>query len=296
MAKVVFIYDGIKTDIYCNITDTIKEIVEKYSSKIQIDLNTLIFLYGGSILEINNTKLTFKDIANQIDLENKSMSILVNKLELYKTSPNYKMSEEVGKTKPKIKQILEKYLDDRDYLEDKVDRWKNAILSECNSLFSTYKEYKTFITLIIRDENQKNIDYKYQWFSGYKFYFTVEFKTQSIHGYIIVILFRKDIKRIDEDVSKYFEALKNEFLNLAEGRKYKIFKEKYYKMLKEKISEIRNKFSFELFPFHILSNTFFKASIGFIIVNKDKNDSFISETIKTDNINFYLLLAKVGNN
>ena len=43
MAKVLFIYDGIKTDIYCNITDTIKEIVEKYSSKIQIDLNTLIF-------------------------------------------------------------------------------------------------------------------------------------------------------------------------------------------------------------------------------------------------------------
>ena len=247
-------------------------------------------------MKINNNKLTFKDIANQIDLENKSISILVNKLELYKTSPNYKMSEEIGKIKPKIKQILEKYLDDRDYLEDKVDRWKNAILSECNSLFSTYKEYKTFITLIIRDENQKNIDYKYQWFSGYKFYFTVEFKTQSIHGYIIVILFRKDIKRIDEDVSKYFEALKNEFLNLAEGRKYKIFKEKYYKMLKEKISEIRNKFSFELFPFHILSNTFFKASIGFIIVNKDKNDSFISETIKTDNINFYLLLAKVGNN
>ena len=77
MAKVVFIYDGIKTDIYCNITDTIKEIVEKYSSKIQIDLNTLIFLYGGSILEINNTKLTSKDIANQIDLENKSISILI---------------------------------------------------------------------------------------------------------------------------------------------------------------------------------------------------------------------------
>jgi len=71
MAKVVFIYDGIKTDIYCNITDTIKEIVEKYSSKIQIDLNTLIFLYGWSILKINNNKLTFKDIANQIDLENK---------------------------------------------------------------------------------------------------------------------------------------------------------------------------------------------------------------------------------
>ena len=88
------------------------------------------------------------------------------------------MSEEVGKTKPKIKQILEKYFDNKDYLEDKVDRWKNAILSECNSLFSTYKEYKTFIALIIRDENQKNIDDKYKWFSGYKFYFTVEFKTK----------------------------------------------------------------------------------------------------------------------
>lgn len=295
MAKVVFIFDGIKTDIYCNITDTIKEIVEKYSSKIQIDLNILIFLYGGSILEINNKKLTFKDIANQIDLENKSMIILVNKLELYKTSLNYKMSEELGKIKPKIKEILAKYLDDRDYLEDKVDRWKNAILNECNSLFSTYKEYKTFIILTIRDETQKNNDFNYHWFSGYKFYFTLEFKTKSIDGFIIVVLFKKDIKRIDEGVSKYFEILKNEFLNLAEGRKYKIFKEKYYIMLKEKISQIKKKFSYEIFPFHILSNIYFKASLGFIIINKDKNDSFMCEEIKTDNIYCYLLLAKVGN-
>ena len=45
------------------------------------------------------------------------------------------MSEEEGKTKTKIKQILEKYLDDRDYLEDKVDRWKNAIFPSINFIF-----------------------------------------------------------------------------------------------------------------------------------------------------------------
>lgn len=85
-------------------------------------------------------------------------------------------------------------------------------------------------------------------------------------------------------------------MNLSEGRKYLIFKEKYFKMVREKISDIRKDFGCELFIFYELSNKNIIATRGLTISNKDKNDIFLNELIKVEDYSFYLLLAKVGNN
>ena len=148
---------------------------------------------------------------------------------MYKSTPDFIMTEYIDNIKPKIHFILSKYLDDRKYIENSVDKWKDAILNECNSIFVSNKEYKAFIYLMIKDEKQKQMDFLRNWSEDYKYYIPIKFKTNSIFGFIIIILLKRDHKRINKDISNSFKIIKNEFLNLAEGRNYEIFKSKYFK-------------------------------------------------------------------
>ena len=214
---------------------------------------------------------------------------------MYKSTPNFLMTEYIDNIKPKIEFILSKYLDDRKYIENSVDKWKDAILNECNSVFISNKEYKAFIYLMIKDEKQKQKDFLRNWFRDYKYYIPIKFQTNAIFGFIIIILLKRDYKRINKDISNSFQIIKNEFLNLAEGRNYEIFKSKYFKMVEQKISEIRKEYGSELFIFYELSNKNIIATRGFIISNKGKNDCYLSELIKVEDYSFYLLLAKVNN-
>ena len=74
MAEAIFKYNGIDTLILCKIEDKMKDICEKFSIKRQIDINKLIFIYGGGII---NLELKYKEIANEIDKQNLKMYILV---------------------------------------------------------------------------------------------------------------------------------------------------------------------------------------------------------------------------
>ena len=53
-----------------------KNICQKFISKIDIDINSVYFLYGGNQL---NPELTFQQHANSLDKENNQMNILVYK-------------------------------------------------------------------------------------------------------------------------------------------------------------------------------------------------------------------------
>ena len=77
-AKIIFTLDGINLTIQCTLEDKIKDICQKYSTKIDNKINTLIFLYGGYQL---NMELKFKEQANSIDKNNKEMRVLVYKKE-----------------------------------------------------------------------------------------------------------------------------------------------------------------------------------------------------------------------
>ena len=76
-AIVIFIFEGINIKIQCSTDDLMKDICQKYANKIGRNINSLVFLYGGSNL---NFQLSFKEQANIIDKERNEMNILVYKM------------------------------------------------------------------------------------------------------------------------------------------------------------------------------------------------------------------------
>ena len=73
MAEIIFIYEGNQINIQCDKNEKMDEICNKLSNKINMNLNSLIFLYGGSQLNLDK-KL------NEITKEN-NINILVFKRE-----------------------------------------------------------------------------------------------------------------------------------------------------------------------------------------------------------------------
>ena len=62
MAEIVFIYELIYISIQCNINQKMKEICTQFCSKIKININSLTFLYGGEILNLDKS---FNEIAKE---------------------------------------------------------------------------------------------------------------------------------------------------------------------------------------------------------------------------------------
>ena len=78
MAKVIFEYNGVKTTIQCLKEDKMKNICLKFSSKINSNINSLYYLYGGNQI---NPNLSFEEQANSLDRSKQEMNILVYKFE-----------------------------------------------------------------------------------------------------------------------------------------------------------------------------------------------------------------------
>ena len=53
MATIIFIFNGISTNIQCSKDQKMKDICDKYCNKINTNINTLIFLYGGNQLNLD---------------------------------------------------------------------------------------------------------------------------------------------------------------------------------------------------------------------------------------------------
>ena len=77
MALVNFTYEGIKTTISCLKEDKMKIICNKFTSKIQKNINSLYFVYDGNKI---NYELTFYEQANSSDRLRLEMNILVYKI------------------------------------------------------------------------------------------------------------------------------------------------------------------------------------------------------------------------
>ena len=74
MAKVIFLFEGKETHIQCLQEDKMIDICNKYSSKINININSLYFLYNGGNINFSST---FKEQANSMDKKRNIMNILV---------------------------------------------------------------------------------------------------------------------------------------------------------------------------------------------------------------------------
>ena len=78
MAKVNFTYEGMKTVIQCSKGDKMRSICSKFGAKMEVDINSLFFIYNGRLI---NFELTFNEQANSIDKIRLEMSVIVNKNE-----------------------------------------------------------------------------------------------------------------------------------------------------------------------------------------------------------------------
>ena len=78
MFEVAFNYNGVNTIIQCNLNDKMKEIFIKFGMKIEIDINSLYFLYEGKKLK---EELTLEENINEEDKQLKKINIIVGKEE-----------------------------------------------------------------------------------------------------------------------------------------------------------------------------------------------------------------------
>ena len=75
MSQVHFSYNGKNILIQCNSNDLIYYIFQNFATKINIDLNSLLFIYNGN--NITNYNLTFYQLANLDDKKRNKINILV---------------------------------------------------------------------------------------------------------------------------------------------------------------------------------------------------------------------------
>ena len=78
MAKAIFLFNSKELAIQCTKEDKMKHICNRFAIKIDININSLLFIYGGNKI---NYELTFKQLANSMDNDINQIKILVYKSE-----------------------------------------------------------------------------------------------------------------------------------------------------------------------------------------------------------------------
>ena len=102
MKSVIFIFNTLPTPIQCKNEDLMRNICQKFATKINIELNKLYFLYDGG--EINE-QLTFNEQAKESDKKDGKMNILVYHLEDNNNNENKKFIKSKDIICPKCGEI-----------------------------------------------------------------------------------------------------------------------------------------------------------------------------------------------
>jgi len=150
-----------------------------------------------------------------------------------------------------------------------------------------YKEYKIFAHLSINEKSIKeNNSYKDSGlYHVVDLYYNVEFESKNIKADFDIIILKKNLKRTKRDLSNVMALIETEFINIAEGREYKIFMEKYYKMFEDKFcKEILGGYNYSFYYYIETFNKSYKGSKGFKFINKDKDDYALSKVIDSGDI------------
>ena len=92
MAEIIFTYNTIPTIIPCNIDENMKEICQRFSNKVGIELSKVYFLYGGETLDINKKLI---NILKDCDKNSKRINILVYPYEPKNENNNLEISKEI---------------------------------------------------------------------------------------------------------------------------------------------------------------------------------------------------------
>ena len=134
MAEAIFNYNGVNTVIQCNLEEKMKDIMNKFTNKIQKDLNSLNFLYGGEKLKED---LKFKDLIRNSN--NNKINILVYSI------------NEINENKSIIKSKDIICPECKENCKIKLDNY-TILLYDCKN------NHETCINLIEEFEKNQNID------------------------------------------------------------------------------------------------------------------------------------------
>ena len=151
MAKVIFSYIGKEIVIQCEKEDKMKYICDKFATKVEININSLLFIYGGDKI---NYELTYKQQANSIDNNTNLMKILV-----YKNDNDGLKCQKCGE----IIQlpIIDNFIKYNNEQADKLIEMKNQIdnminLNNIKDIIRKIKLVKIIIDNLI-SENEKSL-------------------------------------------------------------------------------------------------------------------------------------------
>ena len=128
MSTVTFIFDSVQTVIQCLKDDKMKNICQKFVNKIQIDLNSLIFLYNGNII---NFELSFFEQANSLDKNNNKMTILV-----YRNNEEGLNCPKCGERIKFDTKIIDKLLEFNNDINDTLEGLKGNIENIINDIIN----------------------------------------------------------------------------------------------------------------------------------------------------------------
>ena len=153
-ANVIFTVEGVDVTIQCSQSEKMKHICQKYGTKIEKSINSLIFLYGGNQL---NLELSFKDQANSIDKSNNIMKILVYKNE----NNDYicpKCGEKIKLNTEKISNIITSYENIRETIKGIKLQIENLVNKATISINDMNIQLKNVIIILnsLNDNVQKN--------------------------------------------------------------------------------------------------------------------------------------------
>ena len=111
-ANVIFTLDGVDMTIQCLASDKMKDICQRFASKAERNINSLVFLYGGSFINLD-LNLTFESQANSEDRIKKEMKVLVYKSD----NDGFKCPNCGHKIELNIEEIISSYKNIKDTID-----------------------------------------------------------------------------------------------------------------------------------------------------------------------------------
>ena len=150
MTKVIFTYEKIFITIECDLNEKIKDIYQKFITKIELYNVEINYFYKKEKI---NEELTFEELANEYDKERKTINIIVERVN--KNIKKIDIKEELNKYENKIKYKFQKNPNLK-YKYDITDMNESYGLNDIFEVFLSYKDNKEYI--ISPNKNNYNLD------------------------------------------------------------------------------------------------------------------------------------------